>query len=109
MKVTVELIDDYFVEVDELNHTLKKRFEGKTKDGEPKVSEKIIGYFPNLTACMERTVRLIHLAENDNRVISMREYAEQAELAFKRIQALKIKPKVTVDDIEELLRKQQGF
>lgn len=107
MKVTVELIDDYFVEVDELNHTLKQRFEGKTKEGEPKASERIIGYFPNLISCVERVVKLICLAENDNRVISMREYAERSELAFKRVQTLKIKPKVTVDDIEELLRKQQ--
>lgn len=107
MKVTVELIDDFFVEVDELNHTLKQRFEGKTKEGEPKASERIIGYYPNLISCVERTVRQMCLSENDNRVISMREYAEAAELAFKRVQALKIKPKVTVDDIEELLRKQQ--
>lgn len=107
MKVTVELIDDFFVEVDELNHTLKQRFEGKTKEGEPKSSERIIGYFPNLISCVERTVRLICLAENDNRVISMREYAEAAEFAFKRVQTLNIKPKVTVDDIERLLQQQQ--
>lgn len=107
MKVTVELIDDYFVEIDEYNHTLKKRFKGKTKNGEPKASEKIIGYFPNLVSCVERVLRHITIGENDEAVISMREYAERSELAFKRVQTLKIKPKVTVDDIEELLRKQQ--
>lgn len=32
--VTIELIDGYFIEVDELNHTLKQRYQGETKDGE---------------------------------------------------------------------------
>lgn len=32
--VTIELVDGYFIEVDELNHTLKQRYQGETKDGE---------------------------------------------------------------------------
>lgn len=107
MKVTVELIDGYFIEVDEFNHTLKQNYRGETKEGMPKDSVRIIGYFPNVISCVERVLRLICLAENDNRVISMREYAEASELAFKRVQTLKIKPKVTVDDIERLLQQQQ--
>ena len=87
MKVTtIELLDDYFIEVDELNHTLKKRYIGKTKDGEEKPSEKIIGYYKTPQDCLERIVRLIPLDENDGAVISMREYAEQAETAFKRVE-----------------------
>ena len=87
MKVTtIELLDDYFIEVDELNHTLKKRYIGKTKDGEEKPSEKIIGYYKTPQDCLERIVRLIPLDENDGAVISIREYAEQAEKAFKRVE-----------------------
>ena len=84
--LTIELIKDYFIEVDELNHTLKKRYMGKTKDGEEKPSEKIIGYYKNTQDCVERLVRLICLDENDGAVISMREYAEAAEKAFKRVE-----------------------
>lgn len=84
--LTIELINDYFIEVDELNHTLKKRYMGTDKKtGEKKPAEKIIGYYKNVQDCLERIVRLIPLDENDGAVISMREYAEAAEKAFKRV------------------------
>lgn len=85
MKVTVELIDGYFIEVDELNHTLKQRYTGEDKNGNPKDAERTIGYYPNVKACVERIVRLIPLGEKDGSVISLREYAEAAEKAFKRV------------------------
>lgn len=84
--LTIELINDYFIEVDELNHTLKKRYMGKTKDGEEKQAEKIIGYYKTPQDCLERIVRLIPLDENDGAVISMREYAEASEKAFKKVE-----------------------
>lgn len=85
-KVTVELINDYFIEVDELNHTLKQRYiRTDKKTGEKKPAERTIGYFPNVQMCLERIVRLIPLDENDGAVISLREYAEAAEKAFKKV------------------------
>lgn len=88
--VTIKLIDGYFIEVDELNHTLKQRYQGETKDGEKKDAERIIGYFSNVKGCVERVVRLIPLDENDGKVISMREYAEAIEKAFERVSELKL-------------------
>ena len=85
-KVTIEVIDGYFIEVDELNHTLKKRYKGEDKQGNAKDSEKIIGYFQSVPDCLERIVRLIPLDELDGTVISLREYAEAAERAFKRVE-----------------------
>ena len=83
----IELINDYFIEVDELNHTLKKRYMGTNKKtGEKKPAEKIIGYYKTVQDCLERLVRLIPLDENDGAVISMREYAKQAEKAFKKVE-----------------------
>lgn len=85
--VTIELINDYFIEADELNHTLKKRYMGKVKKtGEEKPAEKIIGYYKSVQDCLERIVRLIPLDENEGAVISMREYAEASEKAFKRVE-----------------------
>lgn len=46
--VKIELINDYYIEVDELNHTLKQRYMGKNKDGVEKECERIIGYFPDV-------------------------------------------------------------
>lgn len=88
--VTIELIDGYFIEVDELNHTLKQRYQGKTKDGEKKSAERTIGYYPSIRACVERIVKLIPLDENDGKVISMREYVDEVEKAFKRVSELKL-------------------
>lgn len=85
--ITIELINDYFVEADELNHTLKKRYMATDKKtGEEKPAEKIIGYYKSVQDCLERIVRLIPLDENEWAVISMREYAEQAEKAFKKVE-----------------------
>lgn len=41
----IELINGYYIEVDALNYTLRQRYEGKTKDGQPKESERVIGYY----------------------------------------------------------------
>ena len=87
-KIRIELLDDYFIDVDELNHTLKKRYVGEDKKGNKKDAEKTIGYFPDTKACVERIVRLIPLDENDGAVISLREYAEMAENAFQKVKEL---------------------
>ena len=85
--VTIELTAGYFVEQDELNCTLKKRYMGTDKKtGEKKPAEKTIGYYKTVQDCLERIVRLIPLDENEGKVISLREYAEQAEKAFKKVE-----------------------
>ena len=85
--VTIELINDYYIEVDELNHTLKQRYTGEDKEGNKKEGcERTIGFFPNVQAYLERLFRLVALDETDKAVISLREYAECAEKAFKRIE-----------------------
>lgn len=83
--VKIELINDYYIEVDELNHTLKQRYVGEDKEGNPKDSERTIGYFPDVQACVERLFRLVVFDETDKAVISLKEYAECAERAFLKI------------------------
>ena len=39
---------------------------------------------------MERIVKLIPLDENDGKVISMHEYVDEVEKAFKRVSGLKL-------------------
>lgn len=85
--VVIELVNGYFIEADELNHTLKKKYIGKDKKtGEKKPCEKIIGYYKSVQDCIERIVRLIPMDENEGAVISMREYAEAAEKAYKKVE-----------------------
>ena len=103
MKVTVELLEGFFIEVDELNHTLRQKGVKEQEDGTKKEVIKTIGYFSNVKACVERALRLICLGKNEDAVISLREYAERAESAFKRVEELELIPRINVDD-EEFLR-----
>ena len=85
--VKIELINGYFIEVDELNHTLKQTYTGEDKEGNPKECERTIGYFPNVQACLERLFRLVALDETDKSVISIKEYAECIDKAYLKIKA----------------------
>lgn len=82
----IELLNDYFIEVDEMNHTLKKRYIGTdTKTGQKVPKEKIIGYYGNIIDCVERLTRLICIEEMQGEVICMRQYAEASERAFNKV------------------------
>lgn len=81
----IELINGYYIEVDELNHTLKQRYTGKTKDGQEKEVDRIIGYFSSVQGCVERVCKLIPLEENDGAVISMKQYAEAVQKAVESV------------------------
>lgn len=84
--VTIELINDYYIEVDELNHTLKQRYTGEDKEGNKKEGcERTIGFFPNVQACLERLFRLVALDETDKAVISLKEYAKCIDKAYLKI------------------------
>ena len=84
---TVELINDYFIEIDTYNHTLKKKYIGiDKKTEEEKEFEKIIGFYRNIQECIEALIRVIPLDENNNTTISLREYAEASEQSFKKVE-----------------------
>lgn len=86
--VIVELMNNYFVEIDEYNHTLKKRYMGKDKNGNEQEYEKVIGYFNNIKQCVERMTRFLTLEELDGNVVNIQEYAEAAEKAFQAVKKL---------------------
>lgn len=96
--VTVNLIDGYFVEIDDMNHTLKKHYVGEDKDGNRRLSEKTVGYFPDLPSCIERICRNMACDGNGKQILTIKEYAAIAEACFKRCE--KIKPEV-VDNGKE--------
>lgn len=85
--VKIELINGYFIEVDELNHTLKQTYTGEDKEGNPKECERTIGYFPDVQACVERLFRLVALDETDKTVISLKEYAKCIDKSYSKIKA----------------------
>lgn len=54
----VNLTNGYFIEIDQLNHTLKKHFTGKDKNGNEKESEKVCGYCKDLEQAVDMFLRL---------------------------------------------------
>lgn len=81
----IELIEGYFIDVDQRNYTLKKKIKFVNKNNENDERENIYGYFPNAISCLEKLSKLLILDANDDRTITMQEYARQAEESFQKI------------------------
>ena len=76
---TINLKNGYYIEADSLNHTLKQRFQGKTKYGETKDSDRTCGYFPNMRGAIEKYIKLCRLDVLDGEYMEMQEYIRQIE------------------------------
>lgn len=76
---TINLKNGYYIEIDNLNHTLKQRFQGKTKSGETKDSDRTCGYFPNMRGAIEKYIKLCRLDVLDGEYMEMQEYIRQIE------------------------------
>ena len=55
---TVKIDDAFYVEVDNLNHTLRRKVTVKNDDGEERIKIKTIGYSANLPQALERYAKL---------------------------------------------------
>lgn len=87
-EVRIELLRGYFIEVDEMNHTLKQRYIGEVKDTkEKKESERLIGYYPNVRACLERIVDLIAIDVCEHEQITMNDYIKALDKSLKEVKA----------------------
>lgn len=73
----IELRDGYYIEVDEMNATLKQRYIGKTKTGEDKESERIYGFYSKPTDALKRFVVLNRLDKMDGTSLSISEYVNE--------------------------------
>ena len=81
----IEIRDGYFIEVDEMNATLKKRYIGKNKDGEEKEMVKTIGYYPKPIDAIERFICLNRLDKMDGMELSISEYVNELKQADKEV------------------------
>lgn len=81
----IELRDGYFIEVDEMNATLKKRYIGKSKDGVEKEMVKTIGYYPKPIDAIERFICLNRLDKMDGMELSISEYVNELKKADKEV------------------------
>lgn len=49
----IRIIDDYLVDSDGMNYTLYREIHGQTKEGEPLVTRKALGYFTSLESAIK--------------------------------------------------------
>lgn len=76
----IELTNGYFIEIDKLlNHTLKQRRPGKTRDGEDKDAVKIHGYFSSVRQAVEKFIALNQIDSMADTAVELREYVKQSE------------------------------
>lgn len=70
----IELTSGYYIEVDDMNCTLRQRYIGEKKTGEKKDAERTLGYFKTVTDALERFICLSRLDKIDGMEISLTEY-----------------------------------
>ena len=91
----VNLKNGYYIEIDSLKCTLKQRFQGKTKSGNAKESNRTCGYFPSVRGAIEKYIKLCRLDVLDGEYLEMQEYIRHIEridqLALQGIDKITVK------------------
>lgn len=87
-KLTVELQDGYFVEIDPLNYTLRQRYTGQDKDGNEKESVRTIGYFEDMKQCIKALLERYPRELSEKVHISFNEYLKLLDKAYTRSEQL---------------------
>lgn len=72
----INLANGYYIEIDEFNHTLKRKYAGKTKDGEEKECVKVIGYYGSLKNAVEGFIKHNQIDSMAYTSLNMREYVK---------------------------------
>lgn len=75
---TINLKYGYYIEIDPLNYTLRKKFKGQTREGQEKDSVRC-GYFGNIRSAIEKYLNLIQLEVMRDEVISIQQYVDAVE------------------------------
>ena len=93
-EIRIELINGYYIEVDDMNCTLRQRYIVEKKTGEKKDAERTLGYFKTVTDALERLFCLNRLDKMDGMELSLIEYINAIKKADSEVmeflQGLKI-------------------
>lgn len=81
----VNLIDGYFLEIDQLNFTLKQRYIGETKEGAHKEAVRTIGYYGDMKHCVEALFKIEQANYTNGQELSIRRYVSMIEQSNKRV------------------------
>jgi hypothetical protein len=73
----IELFNGYYIEVDDMNCTLRQRYIGEKKNGEKKDAERTIGYYKTVADALERFIRLNRIDKMNGMELSLTEYINE--------------------------------
>ena len=86
----ISLINGYYIETDNRNFTLRKRYIGTKKDGTKKESVKIISHCGSLEQALELFLRINQVPKEAKLSVDLMEYANHIEQSNKdAVRALK--------------------
>ena len=85
--VTINLVNGYFVEKDDMSCTLKQSFSGKDKHGNKKLSVRLVGYYRKITDCIEEVVKQSGIDAMDGMTLSLMEYCDQLKRSDEEMKA----------------------
>lgn len=97
MRITIT--EEYFIDVDPLNCTLKKKHKGKDRGGNEKEAEKVCGYFGNIRECAEEFLRLTQIEKLEGMELSLEEYLERLKKENRRV----------VDEITRMIEERKNL
>lgn len=80
MKITIN--EEFYIEIDDMNHTLKRVTGRIDKEGNP--SDKVIGYYRDVSSCLIRTARI--MASESQPEATIGEYIQILDNYIKRLE-----------------------
>lgn len=72
----VELKNGYYIEIKKLTYTLRQRYTGKSKTGEPKESIRTHGHYNKMEQAIIRYIELCQMDVLDGERLSLEEYVK---------------------------------
>lgn len=97
MRITIT--EKYFIDVDPLNCTLKKKHKGKDRGGNEKEKEKVCGYFGSIRGCVKEFLRLTQIEKLEGMELSLEEYLERLKKENRRV----------VDEITRMIEERKNL
>ena len=70
----IKLDKEFYIDIDDLNHTLKQKYMRQSKDGGEKEAERVIGYYPDVEACVEKYIDARQKLLTPDKAVTLREY-----------------------------------
>ncbi|MCU6748083.1 hypothetical protein OCV51_10535 [Faecalicatena acetigenes] len=74
---TIILKNGYCIEVSSLNYTLRQKYIGKTKSGEPKEAFRTYGHFRDIEGALRKYIELSQIDVLEDEKLTIEEYIEQ--------------------------------